>query len=99
MARYWISPKGKKLKCETHELGATKIIKRKFRKEYIATRRYEIRNMPIEKHRASTRDDFLVYYKGYIKCDTDFRDYLNVGIITKAQKEALFELTGIWLDD
>lgn len=97
MARYWVSPNGKKIKCESHIKGASEIVTKKFFKEYIETHKKE-EQLPLAEQKASTQEDFLFYYKNYIKVDEDVRDYLLSDKITKSQRETIFELIGKWVN-
>ena len=97
MARYWISPNGKKIRCESHIKGAIEIVTKRFLKEFLETIEKE-KQLPLASRKASTHEDFLFYYKNYVKCDEEARDYLHSGKITKKQKETVFELTGRWID-
>jgi hypothetical protein len=97
MARFWISPNGRKIKCESHKAGATEIVMNKFLKEYLEVSDREL-DLPFAERKATTAEDFLYYIKHYMRCDDNYRDYSSAERPTKQQKDTLFELTGIWIE-
>jgi len=95
MARYWIDPHGRKIKCDSHKNGAKRIILQKYLPEYLETLKEE-ETLPREARRAETPEDYLFFYKNYAKCDDDDRDILYHNL-TKRQRDTIYDLTLKWI--